>query len=323
MLLSIIVPIYKVENYISTCLTSILSQLTSDCELVLVNDGSPDNSFNIAKKICAGVENVIFFSQENKGLSVTRNMGVTLATGKYIWFVDSDDWLCPLAVDRALEIVSNFNYDIIATVLLNYHERKDSYSVEYKPISGEITGKQYLMRKYPQGASQRFIINRKFWDTSNLSFFPRILHEDSLLGFQMLYLANLVYVESKPLYVYRIRQSGSIMSTTTVCSAYNLLDIHKKLNSFCEERVLVEDRRWFKRRIYHIIECAFGFSRGIIDTSEFKQFYTHEKKYIKKESLCLFFSPFTFLKGLIYFIAPYRYWKFRILFSYLKKLLCF
>lgn len=95
MLVSIIIPIYNVEQYIEQCFTSIYAQDISEdiFEVIAVNDGTPDNSMSIVKTIASQHKNLVIINQENQGLSVARNTGLDHAKGEYIWFVDSDDWL--------------------------------------------------------------------------------------------------------------------------------------------------------------------------------------------------------------------------------------
>lgn len=92
-LISVIVPIYKVEKYLSRCLESILSQTYKNFELILINDGSPDNCKQICDSYSKKHKNIIVIHKENEGVSVARNKGIEIANGKYITFVDSDDYI--------------------------------------------------------------------------------------------------------------------------------------------------------------------------------------------------------------------------------------
>ena len=103
-LISVVVPIYNVERYIKVCIDSILAQTFQDFEIIIVDDASTDNSYNICQKLYGGNEKVrIVRHEENQGLGPARNTGITDARGKYIFFVDSDDFILP----NALEILYN------------------------------------------------------------------------------------------------------------------------------------------------------------------------------------------------------------------------
>lgn len=116
--LSIVIPIYNVENYIQECLESILSQLNPKIQIICVNDGSPDNSMEIAKKFIQQYSphiqsQFVFIEQENKGLSGARNTGLKLARGKYIGFLDSDDKLTPNYFSEIFKVLEKDSYDIV------------------------------------------------------------------------------------------------------------------------------------------------------------------------------------------------------------------
>ena len=93
--LTIVIPVYNVEKYIEKCLLSCVHQdIPSDSyEIIVVNDGTKDNSLRIAESIATTHSNISIVSQQNKGLSAARNTGLKLAKGNYIWFIDSDDWI--------------------------------------------------------------------------------------------------------------------------------------------------------------------------------------------------------------------------------------
>lgn len=100
--LSIIVPVYNAEEYIEGCVNSLLKQDLSEqeYEIILINDGSTDNSPKLAQKLKEQNNNIVLLSQENKGQSVARNKGMDIAKGKYIMFVDADDKLYPNVIKR-------------------------------------------------------------------------------------------------------------------------------------------------------------------------------------------------------------------------------
>ena len=110
MFLSIVIPIYKVEPYITRCLNSCLQQtkliLGKDYEIIAVDDGSPDNSGKITDELLADKHGCTVIHQENKGLSEARNAGLHIAQGEYVWYVDSDDWIETDAVSQ-LKTIAN------------------------------------------------------------------------------------------------------------------------------------------------------------------------------------------------------------------------
>ena len=105
--ISIIVPVYNAEKYLRKCCYSILEQKYKDIELILINDGSTDDSEKICKQVCLEDSRVMFKTINNQGVSVARNVGIDCATGKYIMFVDSDDWLEPKSLESISEIIES------------------------------------------------------------------------------------------------------------------------------------------------------------------------------------------------------------------------
>ena len=92
-IISVIIPVYNVENYIEKCLNSIVNQTYNNLEIIIIDDGSTDNSIAIAEKIAENDKRIRIISQVNQGVSSARNLGLDNASGEYILFIDSDDWL--------------------------------------------------------------------------------------------------------------------------------------------------------------------------------------------------------------------------------------
>lgn len=111
--ISIIVPIYNAEEHLDKCVESILEQTETNLEIILVDDGSKDNSFEICKKYEKTDQRVKVIHQENAGVSVARNHGIELAEGEYIGFVDSDDWIEPVMYERLLKEAKETNADVV------------------------------------------------------------------------------------------------------------------------------------------------------------------------------------------------------------------
>lgn len=112
-LISIIVPIYNVEKYLDKCLNSLIKQSYQNLQIICINDGSPDNSLDILNKYAKLDSRFIVIVQDNQGLSGARNVGLSAATGEYIMFVDSDDWLELDCCRSAIEIALKDDYDVV------------------------------------------------------------------------------------------------------------------------------------------------------------------------------------------------------------------
>ena len=108
---SVIVPVYNVENYIEKCLDSLLNQTLDDIEIIVVNDGSTDNSANIIKE--KYVNKIVYLEKENGGLSDARNFGLPHAKGKYIAFLDSDDYIEPTMYEKMYSVAEKEEADMV------------------------------------------------------------------------------------------------------------------------------------------------------------------------------------------------------------------
>lgn len=111
---SVIVPVYKVEKYLPRCLESVLVQTFTDFELICINDGSPDSCLQILESYAQRDKRIKVFSQENQGLSMARNNGLKQASGQYIYFLDSDDYIHPQCLEIAIYFAKQYQADLIS-----------------------------------------------------------------------------------------------------------------------------------------------------------------------------------------------------------------
>lgn len=124
---SVIVPVYNVEKYIEECLDSILKQDYDNYEILLIDDGSTDNSGNICEIYAAKNEKIKVFHKKNGGLSSARNIGIEKATGDYLVFVDSDDYIAPWSLSEFYKVLKKGKFDVLETRLTEVRgkEKKD------------------------------------------------------------------------------------------------------------------------------------------------------------------------------------------------------
>ena len=179
-LLSIIVPVYNVEKYISTCLLSILENDldASDFELIVVDDGSPDKSMDIVRALAEKWSNIQVFTQKNTGISGARNSGIRLAKGKYILFVDSDDWLKPNTLKKLVQLSEKYNLDI-----LEFGIQKVSNELV---IEGEFS----IQRQTEVFSGVEYYKNVRYVN----SVFNKIYKKDLVINHQLFFIEK-IYVE--------------------------------------------------------------------------------------------------------------------------------
>lgn len=134
-LISVIIPIYNTENYFKRCIESIINQTYTNLEIILINDGSTDNSIQICREYEKKDKRIILIDKKNTGVSDSRNYGLNIATGKYISFIDSDDFLELNMYEQLIESIEN-NKAELAICKYNYYSKgnKTPYSKSYPNI---------------------------------------------------------------------------------------------------------------------------------------------------------------------------------------------
>jgi glycosyltransferase involved in cell wall biosynthesis len=227
--LSIIVPIYNVEEYLKECLDSILKQMiTCNYEIILVNDGSTDNSKAIANGFCQRHSNIFkYYEQINQGLSVARNSGFSIAKGDYILFLDSDDCLSSKGLVELLEMATTKKLDVAIGNFIHFYENGKEVVNKHLAESEVMAGKAWLhkslkKRKYMPAVWYK-LYRREFLVENNIHFLPQLINEDQLYSVQVFAKAKAVSATNIPFYRYRHRK-GSISKKVDYRSALKRVD---------------------------------------------------------------------------------------------------
>lgn len=213
--ISVIVPVYNVEKYLKECVESVLNQTFRDIEIIIVNDGSTDDSYEVLTQI--EDERVVIVNKENGGLSSARNAGIEIAKGRYLAFVDSDDWVAPDYIERMYEVCEEFNCDMAQC------SYEDVYNESAK-ISSDITGvfpsfysgKEFSYAMYTLLSWRSNLVVNKLYKKElfeEIRFPQGKIHEDEFTIYKVAWKANKIGVISNKLYFYRHRP-GSIMQQT-------------------------------------------------------------------------------------------------------------
>ena len=218
-MVSVIIPVYKVENYIRECVDSVLAQTYTDLEIILVDDGSPDNCGQICDEYAARDSRVRVIHKENGGLSDARNAGLDIARGKYIYFVDSDDYIKKEAVEYLVKRCEQENADIVycnAETVYEDFEDQD-YTEElirknnYRTAKGAAVLAAHFKHDDFWACAWLNLLRRDFIEKNGLRFLKGIMHEDELFTPVAYVRAERVAYLADSLYIRRLR-AGSIMS---------------------------------------------------------------------------------------------------------------
>ncbi|MET7864785.1 glycosyltransferase family 2 protein [Micromonospora taraxaci] len=220
-LLSIVVPVYGVEAYLYQCLESIRADIPageSDAvEMIAVDDASPDGCGDMLRSYAAGRDGVrVVHLSSNVGLGLARNAGLDVATGRYVWFVDSDDWLPPGTIPAVLDRLRQHQPDVLMLDHLRVHEdgRRgvDASSHLLRGIPGvtRLDDQPQLLRV--QHTAWNKVVRRDFLDQLELRFFPG-WYEDIPFSHPLLIGAEKISVLDRVCYLYRQGRHGAITST--------------------------------------------------------------------------------------------------------------
>lgn len=213
MVLSVLIPVYNVSAWIRNCLDSIVNQhiVRDCCEIIVVNDGSTDNSEEIIREYASVYTNIKLFSQNNKGLSAARNKALDEATGDYVMFVDSDDWLFPGSLYPLINKARELQSDIISFGAYSVYPdgRETLFSRDIYAGLINVPGIEYLKTLNLCGCACRMLFKRSYLTKHNIRMPEGIFCEDELFLPVAFVHAKTVSVVDLKVYAYR-RHAGSI-----------------------------------------------------------------------------------------------------------------
>lgn len=243
---SIIVPVYNAEEYLEKCLDSLVNQSLKDIEIILVNDGSKDNSENIINKYLDKYKNIKYFKNKNEGAAKSRNFGIKNATGDYVLFVDSDDWVDSEITLKLYNKAVQNNSDIVVCGAYKVVDNQNVNLQTFKKYDSDIF-KNYILNC--SGPCWQ-LIKRDLIIDNNLYFLENHFYEDiAVVPAYCLFAKKIVYLDEN-LYYYLIR-SGSTMNQ----KLYNksLEDIFDSMNNL--KQIFIKNNLY--RKYYSELEYIF------------------------------------------------------------------
>ena len=214
-LISIVVPIYNVENYLRMCLDSIQKQTYTNFECLLINDGTPDNSAEICREYVAKDSRFRYFEKENGGLSSARNYGIERAEGSFITFVDSDDWLEGNSLEILSDKMNQYDADVVVSCYCIYDEEKETFLFfTYGETYDKIYSTKELLEMLPvlEGQTLSFLTSwgilfkKKLFE--HISFPVGKINEDIATNYKCYMQAKKIVYAHKNTYCYRLRNTS-------------------------------------------------------------------------------------------------------------------
>lgn len=259
-LISIIVPIYKVEKYLEKCVMSIIDQTYQNLEIILVDDGSPDRCGEICEEFAKQDSRIVVLHKKNGGLSDARNAGIEVATGEYFFFVDSDDYIHPQMIEILYQGIKKNKAELSICQFQNVAEDKNTDYESVKQQEWIVLESDQDKLEYALGENTTTIFTvawnklyaRRLFDGVRYPFGK--IHEDEFTTYKTIHAAKkIAYIEC-PLYYY-VQREGSIMANgfdernLSVLEAYeerlNLYQLEKKFDWY--EKVLFLNRIFLMR----------------------------------------------------------------------------
>ena len=278
--ITVIVPVYNVEHYLDKCLDSVIKQTYKNIEIIVVNDGSTDNSGEICQEYAQKDNRIVYIEKENGGLSDARNAGLDQMTGSYVTFVDSDDWIEQDYVETLYQKITEYQADI---AIGNYYSFDEERSVFLFHILGD---------SYYEKAHDNVSIFENLYENQEMRSFALIsawgkhykarlfeqlrfdigkLGEDGYLNQKVYLLSEKVIYLNKGLYAYRIRK-GSLSRIWTEKWMHALVDaMSERITLLANMGYPLEKHLAIYRQMLEF-SLANGQASGLSDTATYKEF---------------------------------------------------
>lgn len=263
--ISVIVPIYKVEEYLDTCVKSILEQTYKNIEIILVDDGSPDKCPQMCDEYARQDSRIKVVHKQNGGLSDARNAGIDVATGEYITLLDSDDWITPNFVEVLIRTAQKYNtpisiVDTVETDGTKKSEMRYSTGWEYKNVytAEEALKVIFLQHEFNTGAGAK-LYHKSIFD--DMRFTKGILYEDMDIVYKLIEKAQKVSFSPDAQYYY-LQRTGSIVHAEFDARHFKLIEISETILKHIDEKY---------PNLHDAVLCRYLFSNMLILSRVYKE----------------------------------------------------
>lgn len=211
---SVIIPVFNVEKYLEQCLDSIINQTLNDIEIICINDGSTDNSLKILKRYNEKDKRIKIINQKNKGLSIARNNGLKIAKGKYISFVDSDDWVDLNFLEKLYDKAMAYGADLVRTTYVynfpNSEKRSEINNILISKENEELSVNDHSVVVW------NAIYRRKYLENNNINYFDNFISEDIPFTARATYFSKKSLSVAGTYYHYRKNKNNTTSSINNI-----------------------------------------------------------------------------------------------------------
>ena len=231
-LLTVVIPVYNVEKYLKRCIESILIQEWKNYDILLVDDGSTDNSPQICDDYAKAYDFISVIHKKNGGLSAARNTGISHAEGEYVYFLDSDDWIEPNTFSDLAEVIESDQYDIISFNREFVKSEADIIKSDSKQ-SKRLTGKEALVEMFSYGFITGFandkIYRKALFTKNNIQFPVGKYYEDLGTNYKLFLAAKKIYATNQKYYHYLIDNPDAITKSWNEQKFENMIGFYKEI----------------------------------------------------------------------------------------------
>lgn len=268
--ISVIIPIYNTEIYLKYCIESVLKQSVPFDKIILINDGSIDNSLNICRNYEAKHSNIIVLDQVNQGAGATRNRGLEYITSKYVMFLDSDDYLKTNSVEIILSEMEREELDILYfdSEIKNELDvyKRNNYNRAGRVDERVISGKEYFIKNYPSTyivSPCMVTFNKEFLKKHNIEFPNEAIYEDVYFTFKSIIKAKRVKYISEKLYIRRYRPNSIMTQKWTNRECDDIYSVFKKCWELIKELIALSDTDFLDSLKIFLIHSYFNIKKCV------------------------------------------------------------
>ncbi|MBR3002612.1 MAG: glycosyltransferase [Clostridia bacterium] len=245
-LVSIIIPVYNTEKYVERCIQSVEKQDYNNLEIIVVDDGSTDNSLTICKKIAQNDSRIKLIHKENQGAGFARNTGLDNASGKYVMFIDSDDYILQGCIKRIVEIAEKGNFDVVKFGTIKGKENIYTDIIKQKEI------KIYNNYTAFETRDVNILICAKLFKLDifkNIRYPKKSTHDDEFITYKIIYLSNSIAVVDENYYYYYM-SDNSIMRKKRIQMPLEYMEAYEE-----RKKYFIENN---EQRLYEISAREFA-----------------------------------------------------------------
>lgn len=294
-LVSIIVPTYNVERYVEECIDSLLNQTYENIEIIILDDGSSDATIYLLKQYGNKIQ--LIANDNNKGQGARRNEGMTLARGKYVYFVDSDDWVEPKTIEEAVKQLEETQAELVRFNGVSFYDAKTtevnegkynfSDRLEHKNVYEDEEALEANRRTY-SASPCLYVFRKELIDTHNLQFMEGVLHEDEYFTTRLFTVTTKMTYLKQNFYHRRYRTASTMTESTKahqLRSFNSYLEVFKGLEAEYEKANLSKNQKAFIKRqllsIYNALRNSEVANKRKSDLKKIQSLSFKDKAYLR------------------------------------------